>query len=83
MPVRSPYTLLFFIILIPLSTKELKAQHSWYWNTQMNEESFMLAGAVVGGGAGVGSIYYNPALISDNNKSNLSLNVGLFSLDDG
>jgi hypothetical protein len=81
MPVRAPYTLLFFIILIPLSIKELKAQHSWYWNTQMNEESFMLAGAVVGGGAGVGSIYYNPALISDNNKSNLSLNVSLFSLD--
>ena len=47
----------------------------------MNEESFMLAGAVVGGGAGVGSIYYNSALISDNNKSNLSLNVSLFSLD--
>jgi len=78
---RSPYVLLFFIILTPFFLAELKAQNTGYWTTQMNEESFMLAGAVVGGGAGVGAIYYNPALISDNNQSNLSLNVSLFSLD--
>jgi len=59
----------------------LKAQNTGYWATQLNEESFMLAGPVVGGGAGVGSIYYSPALISDNNKSNLSLNVSLFSVE--
>ena len=81
MPGRSPYILLFFIILTPFFLTELKAQNAGYWTTQMNEESYLLAGAVVGGGAGVGSIYYNPALISDNNMSNLSLNVSLFSLD--
>lgn len=57
MPGRSPYILLFFIILTPFFLTELKAQNTGYWTTQMNEESFMLAGAVVGGGAGVGSIY--------------------------
>jgi hypothetical protein len=41
----------------------------------------MIAGAVVGGGAGASSIFYNPAIIADINKSKLSLNASLFAYD--
>jgi hypothetical protein len=41
----------------------------------------MIAGAVVGGGAGASSIFYNPAIISDINESKLSLNASLFAYE--
>ena len=63
-----------------LSSSELAAQSSRYWSTHLNEESSMLAGAVVGGGAGVGAIYYNPAWITENQISKLSFNASLVSL---
>jgi len=40
----------------------------------------MLSGAVVGGGAGIGAIYYNPALINESEMSKFSLNAQLVSL---
>jgi len=57
----------------------LKAQVNNYWSYNFNEESSMIAGAVVGGGAGASSIFYNPAIISDINESKLSLNASLFA----
>lgn len=60
---------------------EVNAQSTRYWSTNLNEESSLLAGAVVGGGAGVGAIYFNPGQISANTKSNLSINASLFSLE--
>ncbi|MEA1898882.1 MAG: hypothetical protein U9N53_14585, partial [Bacteroidota bacterium] len=63
-----------------LSSSELAAQSSRYWSTNLNEESSMLAGAVVGGGAGVGAIYYNPAWITENQISKFSFNANLVSL---
>ncbi len=63
-----------------LSSSELAAQSSRYWSTNLNEESSMLAGAVVGGGAGVGAIYYNPAWITENQISKFSFNASLVSL---
>ncbi len=41
----------------------------------------MLAGAVVGGGAGNAAIYYNPSNISEITESSFALSVSLFSLD--
>lgn len=72
---------LFSIFLMALFQKEVNAQSTRYWSTNLNEESSLLAGAVVGGGAGVGAIYYNPALISANTKSNLSINANLFTIE--
>ena len=46
----------------------------------LNEESSLVAGAVVGGGSGVGSLYYNPAGISESQLSMLSFNANLFIL---
>ena len=71
----------FTLILTAFFLTDLNAQATRYWSTQLNEESSMLAGAVVGGSAGIGAIYYNPALISDNIKSSLSLNASLFSIE--
>lgn len=59
----------------------LKAQINNYWSYNFNEESSMIAGAVVGGGAGASSIFYNPAIISDINESKLSLNASLFAYE--
>lgn len=52
-----------------------------HWSQNFNDESSLLSGAVVGGGAGPSAIYYNPATISEINESKLSLNASLFSFD--
>jgi hypothetical protein len=56
-------------------------QSNNYWTRSFNEESSLLSGAVVGGGSGPTSIYYNPASISEVKASKLSLNASLFSFD--
>jgi len=71
--------LVFFILVFsPFFTR---AQINNYWSYNFNEESSMIAGAVVGGGAGASSIFYNPAIIADINESKLSLNASLFAYD--
>jgi hypothetical protein len=71
--------LVFFILVFsPFFTR---AQINNYWSYNFNEESTMIAGAVVGGGAGASSIFYNPAIISDINESKLSLNASLFAYE--
>ena len=57
------------------------AQSSNHWTRNFNEESSLLSGAVVGGGAGAAAIFYNPAIISEIEESNLSVNASLFSVD--
>jgi hypothetical protein len=52
-----------------------------YWTRSFNEESSLLSGAVVGGGAGPAAIYYNPSSISEITESKFSLHASLFSLD--
>ena len=52
-----------------------------YWSQNFNDGSSMLAGAVVGGGAGAAAIYYNPANISEITESRFSLSVSLVSID--
>lgn len=54
-------------------------QINHYWSTNLNGQSSMLAGAVVGGDANVGSVYYNPSLISTSKKSLFSFNANLIS----
>jgi hypothetical protein len=63
-----------------ISGKVIAQSHN-YWTRSFNEESSLLSGAVVGGGAGPSAIYYNPASISEAKSSSLSLNASLFSFD--
>lgn len=61
----------------------VSAQSHNYWTRSFNEESSLLSGAVVGGGAGPSAIYYNPASISEVKASKFSLNASLFSFKFG
>lgn len=65
-------------LLLPHSGK---AQSHNYWTRSFNEESSLLSGAVVGGGSGPTSIYYNPANISEVQASSFSVNASLFTID--
>jgi len=67
-----------FLVLFPIF---IEAQINNYWSYNFNEESTMIAGAVVGGGAGASAIFYNPAIISDISESKLSLNASLFAYE--
>jgi len=68
------------IILLFLPIISWSQSHN-YWTRSFNEESSLLSGAVVGGGAGPSAIYYNPANISEVEASKLSLNASLFTFD--
>ncbi|MFC2126468.1 hypothetical protein ACFLU5_16890 [Bacteroidota bacterium] len=57
------------------------AQSNNHWSRNFNEESSLLSGAVVGGGAGPAAIFYNPASISEIKESKISLNASLFSFE--
>jgi len=70
--------LIIFVFSIPFLAS---AQLNNYWSQNFNDESSLLAGAVVGGGAGPSAIYFNPATISEINESKLSLNASLFSFE--
>jgi len=70
-----------FSICLLFGWFESAAQTNRYWSQNFNEESSMLCGAVVGGGGGISSIYYNPASISEAEHSNLSVNASLVALD--
>lgn len=74
---RSLTAVIFFSLVIPVA---LYAQNNRYWSQNFNDESSMLAGAVVGGDAGVASIYYNPANIAEITDAKLSFSVSLFSV---
>ena len=71
---RNFFLFLFFLLLSPA----LFSQPSNYWSNSFNSEASLLGGAVVGGGSGITSIYYNPANISEIKSSNISLNSSLF-----
>ena len=72
------YLFSFFMLLLPALT--LFAQPANYWSISFNSEATLLGGAVVGGGSGITSIYYNPAGISEIKNSNIALNTSMFTL---
>ena len=71
---------LFFATFIFLPLLSFGQSHN-YWTRSFNEESSLLSGAVVGGGAGPSAVYYNPSCISEVSASKFSLNASLFSFD--
>jgi len=73
------YGILFIsIVLVSLISN---AQSHNHWTRNFNEESSLLSGAVVGGGAGPSAIYYNPASIAEITESKISFNASLFSIN--
>jgi hypothetical protein len=51
-----------------------------YWSWSFNTTSMLMAGSVVGGGAGPSSIFYNPAQIGIENTKALSLSASIISI---
>ena len=60
---------------------ELFGQIDHYWSNNFNTSSALLGGAVVGGDPDASSIFYNPALISQADESNLALTASLFKFE--
>lgn len=58
--------LFYFVLTFPLLSSGQSHNH---WTRNFNEESSLLSGAVVGGGAGPSAIYYNPASIAEITES--------------
>jgi hypothetical protein len=71
------FILFFFSVVISLN---ITGQTVNYWSLNLNSEAALLGGAVVGGGSGVTSIFYNPAGISEITKSNVTLNSSMFNM---
>ena len=68
------------LIFLLFSAIKAKPQSVNYWSADLNSEAALLGGAVVGGGSGITSIYYNPAGISEIEQKNVSFNSSMFSL---
>jgi len=68
----------FFFILLLFVSFGANAQPPNYWSMGSNTESSIIAGAVVGGGSGITSIFYNPAGISELNDNKISIDASLF-----
>jgi hypothetical protein len=69
-----------FIFLFLILTNSYSQTYR-YWTRNFNDESALLAGAVVGGGIGPSAIYFNPAGISEARNSSLSINTSLLSFN--
>lgn len=69
----------FFLLLLIYHIEPVWAQRGRYWDQNLNSEAALLSGAVVAGESGIAAIYYNPATISEMQKTNLSLSANLFS----
>ena len=68
------------LLLLTLSAISylIYAQPPNYWSMGSNTESSILAGAIIGGGSGITSIFYNPAGISEIEDNKISINASLF-----
>lgn len=78
--IRFIFSWAIVIIWIQMASSLFGQSHN-HWTRSFNEESSLLSGAVVGGGAGPSAIYYNPALISEIKSSKLSFHASLFGLN--
>jgi hypothetical protein len=68
------------LVVLFMYDSDLQAQSENYWSWNFNTPSTLLGGAVTGGSAGPSAVYYNPALIDQENISNFSLSANLISL---
>lgn len=75
-PLKGIATCAFLIVIV-----SCQAQIDHYWSTNFNTSSSLLSGAVVGGDPDASSIFYNPAMISQAEQSNLALTANLFKFE--
>ncbi len=80
-PIRHFLTIVVMLICFLVFPLTVKTQSHNHWTRSFNEESSLLSGAVVGGGAGPAAIFYNPSSIAEINESKFSLHASLFSLN--
>lgn len=71
---------LLITLLLLANTIASVSQTDNYWSWNFNTKSALLAGSVVGGGAGPSAVYYNPSLIDHNNEQSLSLSAVIASI---
>ncbi len=76
LPINLLNLLLGFFLFLSIQTN---AQSRHYWSQNFNTESSLVAGAVIGGDAGPSAVYYNPALIKEDNIDKNALSANLFS----
>jgi hypothetical protein len=67
------------LLMLCLNTFQIIAQSDHYWSQNFNTQSSLVAGSVVGGSAGPSAVFYNPALINEENAHQLSLSANLSS----
>jgi len=77
--INSKSALVFFVVFFSIISVSL-AQSDNYWSWTFNTPSMLVAGSVVGGGAGPSAIFYNPALINHEQVPSLTLSANLISL---
>jgi hypothetical protein len=71
--------LIISLLVIMLCPLPALAQSDHYWSQNFNIQSSLVAGAVVGGYAGPGAVYYNPAMILQDDKSAFAISMRPFS----
>jgi len=67
-------------LVFSLQIANVTAQGDNYWSWNFNTPSTLLGGAVTGGSAGPSAVYYNPALIDQENIPNFSVSANLISI---
>lgn len=78
---RTLQAFIFLFFYIAFSPVKLNAQIYNYWSMGSNTPSSLLAGAVVGGGGGITSIFYNPAGIRDIEQNKIAFNASLLNFN--
>lgn len=71
------YTLLISFTFLFISNSQAQSDH--YWSQNFNTESALVAGSIVGGDAGPSAVYYNPALINQDESHTFALSASLVS----
>ena len=65
---------MILIVLMTISSSFV-AQSDHYWSQNFNIQSLLIAGAVVGGYAGPGAVYYNPAWIQQDDQHSFAISL--------
>lgn len=71
---------ILYAIVFSFQITTVIAQSDNYWSWNFNTASTLLGGAVIGGSAGPSAVYYNPALIDQENIPNFALSANLISI---
>jgi len=77
MKCKLKFTFLALVYFFVINT--IIAQNGNYWSWNFNTPSTLMAGSVIAGSAGPSAVYYNPALVDQEDMPNFSLSASLVS----